>query len=192
MDKARCPWAGKDPIMQDYHDHEWGRPIYDATKLFEFLCLEGAQAGLSWMTILKRRDGYRKAFYQFDIKKVAAISNTEVQILQNNQDIIRNRLKIKSVINNAQQWLKLSKEMSVSSRLWQFVGGAPVHNDFQEISAVPTGTAASKAMSQWLKKQGFSFVGDTICYAFMQATGMVNDHLHSCYLYQQNLQSLES
>ena len=184
MDKTRCSWVGEDPIMIDYHDHEWGRPIYDAQKLFEFLCLEGAQAGLSWMTILKRRPGYRKAFYHFDITKVAAMNNHTIEALRNDQGIIRNHLKIKSVINNAQCWLKLSKTMSVVGCLWQFVHGTPMVNHFQQTSDVPSATEVSAAMSKWLKQQGFSFVGSTICYAFMQATGMVNDHIASCYLYK--------
>jgi len=185
MNIKRCDWANKPAIMIDYHNNEWGRPLKNEQKLFEFLSLEGAQAGLSWLTILKRREGYRSAFHDFNIEKVAEIDVDAIQLLLQNQDIIRNKLKIKSVINNARTWLNISSNTSMVDQLWQFVGGVPMKNNFQTMSDMPATTKISDAMSKWLKAKGFSFVGSTICYAFMQATGMVNDHLTTCYLYHQ-------
>ena len=181
----RCDWAIQPEIITDYHDNEWGKPVRDEQKLFEFLCLEGAQAGLSWLTILKRREAYRRVFHQFNIEKVADMENDAVQLLLQDQCIIRNKLKIKSIINNARAWLKTSSNISMVDQLWQFVGGAPINNHFQNMSDVPATSTISDTMSKWLKSKGFSFVGSTICYAFMQATGMVNDHLTTCYLYHQ-------
>ncbi|WP_440615505.1 DNA-3-methyladenine glycosylase I [Cysteiniphilum sp. 6C5] len=181
MTLMRCPWANSSLQMQDYHDHEWGVPLYDEQKLFEFLCLEGAQAGLSWQTILKRRENYRRAFYGFQIDKVAHMTADDVETLMQNTAIIRNRLKIKSVINNAKAWLKLSKAHSMVDTLWQFAPKQVIV--YTEHEAIPAFTEESKKMSKWLKSQGFSFVGPTICYAFMQATGMVNDHLKSCFVF---------
>ena len=178
MSLTRCPWANSSQEMQNYHDHEWGVPLYDEQRLFEFLCLEGAQAGLSWQTILKRRDNYRQAFYDFQIDKVAHMTADDVEALMQNTGIIRNRLKIKSVINNAKIWLKLSKAQSMVEVLWHFAPKEVII--YTQHEAIPAFTEASKQMSKWLKSQGFSFVGPTICYAFMQATGMVNDHLSSC------------
>jgi len=183
MNAKRCDWAVQPEIMTDYHDNEWGRPVRDEQKLFEFLCLEGAQAGLSWLTILKRREGYRRIFHHFDIEKVADMENDTIQLLLQDQCIIRNKLKIESVINNARIWLKTSSNVSMVDQLWQFVDGTPIKNHFQTMSDVPSTTKTSDTMSKWLKKKGFSFVGSTICYAFMQATGMVNDHLTTCDFY---------
>lgn len=181
----RCDWGVQPEIMIDYHDNEWGRPVRDEQKLFEFLCLEGAQAGLSWVTILKRREGYRRVFHQFNIEKVAKMDNDTIQLLLQDQSIIRNKLKIHSVINNARAWLKLSSSASMVDQLWEFVGGAPIKNHFQAMPDIPSTTKISDTMSKWLKNKGLSFVGSTICYAFMQATGMVNDHIKGCYLYQE-------
>ena len=183
MKVTRCDWATQPEIMTDYHYNEWGRPIYNEQKLFEFLSLEGAQAGLSWLTILKRREGYRSVFHDFNVEKVAEMDIDAIQLLLQNQDIIRNKLKIKSVINNARMWLKISSNTSMVDQLWQFVDGVPIKNHFQIMTDVPATTKISDAMSKWLKSKGFSFVGSTICYAFMQATGMVNDHLVSCDFY---------
>ena len=183
MNAKRCNWAVRPAIMTDYHDNEWGKPVKDEQKLFEFLSLEGAQAGLSWLTILKRREGYRSVFHDFNIERVAELDVDAIQLLLQNQAIIRNKLKIKSVINNARMWLKISSNTSMVDQLWQFVDGVPIKNNFQAMSDVPATTKISDAMSKWLKSKGFSFVGSTICYAFMQATGMVNDHLTTCYLY---------
>lgn len=181
MITMRCPWATSSQEMQHYHDHEWGVPLCDEQRLFEFLCLEGAQAGLSWQTILKRREGYRKACYDFQIDKVAAMTQDDVESLMQNTDIIRNHLKINSVINNANIWLKLSKTHVMVDTLWQFAPKKTIL--YTEHEAIPALTEESKQMSKWLKSQGFSFVGPTICYAFMQATGMVNDHLKLCFVF---------
>ncbi|WHN65644.1 DNA-3-methyladenine glycosylase I [Cysteiniphilum sp. QT6929] len=181
MTLVRCPWANSSRQMRDYHDHEWGVPLYDEQKLFEFLCLEGAQAGLSWQTILKRRDNYRQAFCDFQIDKVANMTSDDIETLMQNPGIIRNRLKIKSVINNAQVWLQLSKTQLMVEALWQFSPKEAII--YREHEMIPAFTEESKQMSKWLKSQGFSFVGPTICYAFIQATGMVNDHLSSCFVF---------
>ena len=179
MTIIRCPWANSSQEMQDYHDHEWGVPLYNEQRFFEFLCLEGAQTGLSWQTILKRRDGYREAFHDFDMHKIANMTADDIETLMQNTGIIRNRLKIKSVINNAKIWLKLSETEPMIDALWHF---APKKTTiYENHEAIPAFTEEAKQMSKWLKAQGFSFVGPTICYAFMQATGMVNDHLRSCF-----------
>jgi len=184
--KSRCKWVSDDPIYIDYHDKEWGVPIYDDQLLFEFLILEGAQAGLSWITILKRRDNYRKAFSQFDAKKVARYDAEKVKKLLQDEGIIRNRLKVESTITNAKAFLAVQKEFgSFSKYIWQFVGDKPVNNKRQKQNEVPPSTDISNAMSKDLKKRGFKFVGTTICYAFMQAVGMVNDHIQDCYRYKQ-------
>ncbi|WP_395946281.1 DNA-3-methyladenine glycosylase I [Caedibacter taeniospiralis] len=180
MTQQRCPWADSNAEMQAYHDHEWGIAVYDEQRLFEFLCLEGAQAGLSWQTILKRRENYRSAFYNFEIAKVVQMTEHDIERLMLDVGIIRNRLKINSVINNARQWLKLSKTLSMVETLWQFSPKDKVI--YHAANEVPVSTRESIAMSKWLKSQGFSFVGPTICYALMQATGMVNDHLASCFV----------
>ena len=180
----RCEWA-KDEPNTTYHDKEWGRPQHDDKKLFEFLILEGAQAGLSWVTILKRRDGYRKAFSDFDAHKVSKYSQKKVEKLLLDDKIIRNRLKINSAVNNAKQFLKIQSEFgSFDEYLWRFVNHKPIKNKFKKLSDLPASTEISEKLSQDLKKRGFNFVGPTICYALMQAIGMVNDHISGCFLYQ--------
>lgn len=181
--KMRCfgGQPGKE-FYADYHDNEWGIPVHDDRHLFEMLILEGAQAGLSWETILKRREGYRKAFHYFDPRKVAAMSDTELEALCQNQEIIRNRLKIRSARQNALVFLKIQKEFgSFDQYVWQFVGGEPIINHWQRIQDAPVSTPQSDALSKDLKKRGMSFVGSTIIYAFMQAIGMVNDHAIGCW-----------
>src|SRR4051794_37263199 len=178
---VRCPWAGNDSLMIAYHDQEWGVPVHDDRLLFEFLVLEGAQAGLSWRTVLHKRDAYRKAFANFDVERVARFGERQVAKLMINEGNIRNRLKIASTITNAKAVLAVRKSHgSLDAYLWQFVGGKPVDNHVQSVKDVPAKTAVSDAMSKQLLKDGFKFVGSTICYAFMQATGMVNDHLVTC------------
>ncbi|HLS09062.1 DNA-3-methyladenine glycosylase I [Lentibacillus sp.] len=180
----RCEWVTDDPIYIEYHDHEWGRPVHDDQKLFEMLSLEGAQAGLSWITILKRRENYRKAFDNFDPEKVAHFDSDRIHKLIQNKNIIRNRRKIESVITNAMAFLNIQREFgSFDHYIWQFVGGEPILNDWADHAVVPSSTEESEQMSKDLKKRGFKFVGPTICYAFMQATGMVNDHTRDCFLY---------
>lgn len=177
----RCPWCLGDPEYMRYHDEEWGVPVLDDLKLFEFLILEGAQAGLSWITILKRREGYRQAFDGFDPQRVAKYSQRKIQSLLANPAIIRNRLKVNSAVQNAKAFLAVQSEFgSFSSYQWQFVGGRPRQNQWKSLSKVPAVTRESDAFSKDLKKRGFSFVGSTIVYAHMQATGMVNDHLVGC------------
>jgi DNA-3-methyladenine glycosylase I len=179
----RCPWATNDLSIR-YHDEEWGLPTDDDTTLFEFLILEGAQAGLSWDTILKKRKNYRAAFDHFNPKNIARYDRRKIQSLMNNAGIIRNRLKIASTIQNAKAFLKVQDEFgSFDAYIWQFTGGAPIVNARRSMNQVPARTAESDAMSKDLKKRGFSFVGTTICYAFMQAVGMVNDHLTTCFRY---------
>lgn len=180
----RCEWANEEPNLS-YHDNEWGRPEHDDQKLFEFLILEGAQAGLSWVTILKRREGYRKAFSNFDAKKVAKFDKTKVNKLLKDESIIRNQLKVNSAINNAKQFLKVQKEFgSFDKYIWSFVEHKPIKNKFKKLSDIPASTMISEKMSKDLKKRGFNFVGPTICYALMQAIGMVNDHTSGCFRYQ--------
>lgn len=178
----RCEWAGSDQDYCTYHDQEWGVPVHDDHTLFEFLILEGMQAGLSWLTVLRKRDHFRQAFHQFDARKIARYSTKDIERLMNNAGIIRNRLKIESTIVNARAWLSVQQEFgSGDAFLWQFVDGTPVQNAWPNIHAVPAQTAQSDAMSRALKKRGFKFVGSTICYAFMQAVGMVNDHTTDCF-----------
>jgi DNA-3-methyladenine glycosylase I len=180
----RCEWATKEPNLS-YHDKEWGRPEHDDQKLFEFLILEGAQAGLSWVTILKRREGYRKAFSNFDVKKVAKYNQKKIDKLLQDESIIRNRLKISSAVNNAQQFLKVQKEFGTFDKyIWSFVNNKPIKNKFKKLSDLPAYTLISEKMSKNFKKRGFNFVGPTICYALMQAIGMVNDHISGCFRYQ--------
>ena len=180
----RCEWATEEPNLS-YHDKEWGRPEHDDQKLFEFLILEGAQAGLSWVTILKRRQGYVKAFSNFNAKKVAKYNQKQIEKLLQNESIIRNRLKINSAINNAKQFLKVQEEFGTFDKyIWSFVGHKPIKNKFKKLSDLPASTLISETMSKDLKKRGFNFVGPTICYALMQATGMVNDHTSGCFRYQ--------
>jgi DNA-3-methyladenine glycosylase I len=180
----RCPWA-RNQLAILYHDTEWGVPVHDDHRLFEFLVLEGAQAGLSWDTILSKRENYRAAFARFDPAIVARFDKREVARLLNDSGIVRNRLKIASAIQNAQATLKISREFGSFDRyLWQFVGGQPRINTWKQSRSVPARTADSDAMSKDLRRRGFTFVGSTICYAFMQAVGMVNDHLVTCFRYQ--------
>jgi DNA-3-methyladenine glycosylase I len=179
--KQRCGWAHK-PAMIEYHDQEWGRPVQDDRVLFEFLILEGAQAGLSWATILNKRENYRRAFDHFDAKKIARYDKRKVRGLLKDAGIVRNRLKIASTISNAQAFLEVQKEFGSFDRyIWQFVGGKPRKNDWKASQRPPARTVESDAMSKDLKARGFRFVGTTICYAFMQATGMVNDHALDCF-----------
>ncbi len=181
----RCEWAGADQMMRDYHDTEWGVPVHDDRLLFEFLILEGAQAGLSWSTILKKREGYRKAFYNFDTKKILRFVPGNVDKLMSNPEIIRNRLKINSTVVNARAFLDVQKNYgSFDTYIWQFVNGKPIANRRRKLSDIPATTPESDAMSNGLKKKGFKFVGPTICYAFMQAVGMVNDHTTDCFRYK--------
>ena len=180
----RCEWATEEPNLS-YHDKEWGRPQHDDQKLFEFLILEGAQAGLSWVTILKRRRGYEKAFSNFDAKKVARYNQKKIDKLIQDDSIIRNRLKITSAVNNAKQFLKIQKEFGTFDKyIWSFVNHKPIKNNFKKFSEIPATTLISEKMSKDLKKRGFNFIGPTICYAFMQAIGMVNDHTSKCFRYQ--------
>jgi DNA-3-methyladenine glycosylase I len=182
--KKRCPWATSDPLYILYHDREWGVPVHDDRKLFEMLILEGAQAGLSWITILKKRENYRQAFDNFDAEKIIGYDRRKIRKLLNNEGIVRNRLKIEAAIRNAEAFLAVRKEFgSFDKYIWQFVGGKPMINRWKTLGEIPAKTAESDAMSKDLKKRGFKFVGSTICYAFMQATGMVNDHLVECFRY---------
>jgi DNA-3-methyladenine glycosylase I len=181
----RCGWA-KNDLAIGYHDTEWGVPLHDDRGLFEFLVLEGAQAGLSWDTILRKRENYREAFDNFDIEKVTRYSEKKIAKLLQNEGIIRNRLKIASAVSNAKAFLKVQKEFgSFDKYIWDFVGGKPIRNKWKEIRQVPAKTEISDAISKDLKKRGFNFVGSTIIYAHMQATGMVNDHLVSCFRYKE-------
>jgi len=183
----RCDWVNlNEPLYVDYHDHEWGVPIHDDRQLFEMLILEGAQAGLNWITILRKRDSYREAFDHFDAHKIAAYDDAKIAELLANPGIIRNRLKVNAAILNARAFLQLQAEFgSFDAYIWQFVGGKPLVNHWHSIREIPAETAESRAMSKDLLKRGFKFVGPTICYAFMQATGMVNDHTTDCFRYQQ-------
>lgn len=184
MNTIRCQWAGTDPLYIAYHDTEWGVPVHDDRKLFEMLILEGAQAGLSWITILRKRDAYRKAFDRFDPKKIVLYNSKKVKQLLSNEGIVRNRLKISSVISNAKAFLAVQKEFgSFDAYIWNFVEGIQIKNRRSSVNAIPSSSVESDAMSKDLKKRGFKFVGSTICYAYMQACGMVNDHHVNCYLY---------
>jgi DNA-3-methyladenine glycosylase I len=183
--KSRCGWA-KNDLAVDYHDKEWGVPLHDDRKLFEFLILEGAQAGLSWDTILAKRENYRVAFDDFDAAKIAVYDERKLNELMNNAGIVRNRLKIASAVQNARAYLAVAEEFgNFDSFIWQFVGGKPIRNGWETMKEVPAKTTVSDAMSKDLRKRGFNFVGSTILYAFMQATGMVNDHLVSCFRYDE-------
>ncbi|MGH7820682.1 MAG: DNA-3-methyladenine glycosylase I [Candidatus Binatia bacterium] len=182
----RCSWAESDPLYVPYHDEEWGVPVHDDRKLFEFLILEGAQAGLSWITILRKRDGYRRAFDGFDARKVARYDARRVKKLLLDAGIVRNRLKIEAAVANARAFLEAQREFgSFDAYVWRFVDGRPKRNRWKEIREIPARTPESDAMSKDLKRRGFRFVGSTICYAHMQATGMVNDHLTSCFRYRE-------
>ncbi|HSW63051.1 MAG TPA: DNA-3-methyladenine glycosylase I [Dissulfurispiraceae bacterium] len=180
--KYRCEWAGSDPLSMDYHDNEWGVPAHDDRHLFEMLVLEGAQAGLSWLTILRKRESYRNAFDHFDIGKVAAYSEKDVQRLLADSGIVRNRLKIESAVSNARGVLAMQQEFgSFDAFCWRFVDSSPEQKEWNSQAAVPAWTEKSDMMSRELKKRGFKFVGSTICYAFMQAVGIVNDHIMTCF-----------
>lgn len=181
--KQRCAWVNDDPLYINYHDNEWGRPIYDEQLLFEFLNLEGMQAGLSWITILKKRDNYRQAFDNFSAKKIVNYDQTKIESLLNNSGIIRNKLKVNAIITNAQAFLALKQQDNFSDYVWSFVQGKPMQNHRKSIKEVPATTDISDQFSKDLKKRGFKFVGSTICYAFMQAVGMVNDHTVDCFCY---------
>ena len=185
-DVVRCGWSTSDPLYIEYHDKEWGYPLHDDQKLFEMLILEGAQAGLSWITILKKRDNYRKAFNNFDPVKISKYDDEKIKKLLENPGIIRNRLKINGTVKNAKAYLQVKKEFgSFDKYIWQFVNGKPIVNKRKSLKEVPAKTAESDAMSKDLKKRGFTFVGSTICYAFMQAVGMVNDHTTDCFRYKE-------
>jgi DNA-3-methyladenine glycosylase I len=178
----RCGWAGDDPLMISYHDEEWGVPVHDDRKLFEFLVLEGAQAGLSWRTVLRKRENYRRAFHGFDPERVARYGRSDVTRLLSDPGIIRNRAKVESAISNGRLVLDVRAEFgSFDAYLWRFPGGKPIVNRFRTLSELPSTSAESVAMSRDLATRGFRFVGPTICYAFMQAVGMVNDHLAHCF-----------
>jgi len=182
----RCAWANNDPQMIEYHDKEWGTPIHDDRILFEFLILEGAQAGLSWSTILRKRENFRNAFDNFDYNKIAKYNEQNVEKLMNNEGIIRNKRKIEAVIENAKALLKVQKEFgSFDKYIWKFVNYKTIDNKFKELSELPSKTEHSEQMSKDLKKRGFKFIGPTICYAFMQAVGMVNDHMIDCFRYKE-------
>ena len=179
---TRCAWCGEDPVYRAYHDDEWGVPLHDERSLFEQLCLEGQQAGLSWITVLKKRDHYRKRFHQFNIECVARMPDRSIEARLRDRGLIRNRLKLYAIRKNAQAVLNLyERGYTLNAFLWDFVDGKPVDNHFRAQSEVPANTTKSDAMSRALKRSGFCFVGTTICYALMQATGLVNDHLVSCY-----------
>jgi DNA-3-methyladenine glycosylase I len=182
--KTRCAWANSDPLYQLYHDEEWGVPVHDDRKLFEMLILEGAQAGLSWITILHKRENYRKAFNNFDAKKIAKYDQKKIDELMQNEGIVRNKLKINAAITNAKLFLEVQKEFgSFDKCIWQFVNHKPIKNHPKTLKEIPPTTKESDAMSKYLKKRGFKFIGSTICCAFMQAVGMIDDHVIDCFRY---------
>ena len=182
----RCEWCGTEDIYVDYHDKEWGVPVHDDRLHFEMIILDGAQAGLSWITILKRREGYRKTFDNFDVTKVAGYNDKKIEKLLADPGIIRNRLKVKSAVQNAEAFLKIQKEFgSFDNYIWQFVNHKTIRNKWKKMGELPSKTKESDQMSKDLKKRGFSFVGSTICYAYMQAAGMVNDHTTDCFRYKE-------
>ena len=182
----RCEWANKNELEQSYHDKEWGVPIHDDRSLFEFLILEGAQAGLSWSAILRKRAGYRKAFDNFDARKISRYSEADVSRLLANPEIIRNKLKINATITNARAFLQVQKQFGSFDRyIWQFVHGKSIQNSWKKMTDIPSSSPESEAMSKDLRKRGFKFVGATICYAFMQAVGMVNDHVVGCFRHKE-------
>jgi DNA-3-methyladenine glycosylase I len=184
-ERVRCPWCGTDPLYISYHDHEWGVPLHDDRRLFEMLTLEGAQAGLSWLTILRKREGYRRAFAGFDPQIVAEFGDADVARLLADPGIVRNRLKIASTVSNARAVLEVQARYgSLDAFLWSFVDGTPICNSWRSLKELPASTPLSDRMSRELKRHGFRFVGSTICYAHMQATGMVKDHLIDCFRYQ--------
>ncbi|OGH64589.1 MAG: DNA-3-methyladenine glycosylase [Candidatus Magasanikbacteria bacterium RIFCSPHIGHO2_01_FULL_41_23] len=187
--KKRCAWVGDNPLMIKYHDTEWGVPVHNDTKLFELLSLEGAQAGLSWQTVLNKRENYCKAFSDFDAKKIARYGAKETKQLLENPGIIRNRLKIAASIQNAKEFLAIQKEFgSFNKYIWQFVGGKTINHKIKSMKNIPATAPESDTMSTYLRKRGFKFVGSTICYAFMQAVGMANDHETNCFQYDKLIQ----
>jgi len=187
MSKTRCGWAGEDPLYVQYHDEEWGVPAHDDRHLFEMICLEGAQAGLSWITILRKRENYRVAFDYFDAQEIARYTDDKIAALLQNPGIVRNQLKVNGVVKNARGFLAIQEEFgSFDHYIWQFVGGEPRLNHWPTLRDIPPQTPEAEAMSKALKKRGFTFVGPTICYAFMQACGMVNDHLITCFRHPDN------
>ena len=184
--KQRCDWGSDDPLMLEYHDREWGTPQHDDRALFEMLCLEGAQAGLSWLTILRKREGYRRAFDNFDLDRIAGYEEGKIEELLQDPGIVRNRLKIRAVVGNARSLLDVSRDFgSFDAYIWSFVDGRPLDGRRQGLEDTPAKTGESGAMSKDLLRRGFKFVGPTICYAFMQATGMVNDHVANCFRYRE-------
>lgn len=183
MEKIRCGWCDKDDLYRKYHDEEWGRPVYDDETIFEFLILESFQAGLSWYTILSKRENFRKAFDHFDYKKVAVYSDRKIEELMNNPGIIRNRLKILATVTNAQKFMEIQSEFgSFSQYIWGFIDGKPIDSKPKSLSDIPATTEISDTISKDLKKRGFKFMGSTVVYAHMQATGMVNDHIEECFI----------
>jgi DNA-3-methyladenine glycosylase I len=188
--KEKCEWVGDDLLLIDYHDREWGKAIHDDHRLFEFLVLEGAQAGLSWLTILKKRENYRRACSKFDPKAVAHYKEDKVQELLQNKGIVRNRLKIRATIGNARSFLKVQREFgSFDKYVWPFVDGKPIQNKWKSLTEIPGKSPESELMSEDLQRRGFKFVGPTICYAFMQAVGKVNDHTINCFRYREMQQN---
>jgi DNA-3-methyladenine glycosylase I len=188
MKSIRCAWCGDDPLYRNYHDTEWGVPLHDDQLLFEFLILEGAQAGLSWITVLRKRENYRAAFDGFDVARIARYDEGKIAMLLQNPGIIRNRLKVQAAVTNAQRFLEVQEKFgSFNDFIWQFVGGEPKQNTWRSIAEVPASTLESDTMSKELKRRGFIFVGSTICYAHMQATGMVNDHTTDCFRHKELL-----
>ena len=186
MNRLRCAWAGSDALYQRYHDTEWGVALHDDQRLFEFLILEGAQAGLSWITILRKRDNYRTAFDDFDAARIAAYDANKIESLLQDAGIVRNRLKVQSAVSNAQRFLDIQGEFgSFDKFIWQFVDGETIQNNRRRMADIPSSTPESDAMSKELKRRGFKFVGTTICYAHMQATGMVNDHTTDCFRHKE-------
>jgi len=186
MEKQRCAWCGDDPLYVAYHDNEWGVPVYDDASLFEFLILETFQAGLSWITVLRKRENFRKAFDNFDYVKIANYGEAKVEALLQDAGIIRNKLKVRATISNAQAFIKIQEEFgSFSKYIWGFVDGTPITNRFTGMGEIPANTPLSDTLSKDLKKRGFKFVGTTVVYAHMQATGMVNDHITGCFRYNE-------
>lgn len=182
MDKIRCTWCGNDELYQKYHDEEWGKPVYDDDTIFEFLILESFQAGLSWITILRKRENFKKAFDNFNYKKIAKYSDDKIEELMQNSGIVRNKLKILATITNAQKFMEVQKEFgSFSNYIWAFVDGKPIVNQPNTLKEVPATTEISDKLAKDLKKRGFKFMGSTVVYAHMQATGMVNDHVNDCF-----------
>lgn len=183
MEKIRCGWCGKDELYQNYHDEEWGKPVYDDDTIFEFLVLESFQAGLSWITILRKRENFRQAFDNFDYKKIANYPDSKLEELLQDSGIVRNRLKVLATVNNAKRFMEVQQEFGTFSKyIWSFVDGKPLDNQPKELKDVPATTAISDALAKDLKKRGFKFLGSTVVYAHMQATGMVNDHIESCWV----------